>query len=75
MYIVLLYMHTCLEKNFHCLGAGIFRRFVYGIITVVARSTGACIELSNLQDTTQEGNTLHHLSVAATINTHPTLHT
>lgn len=40
--------HTCLKKDLHCLGAGVFSRLMYGIITIVAGSTGACIELCNL---------------------------
>lgn len=44
-------MCTCLKEDLHCLGAGVLGRLVYGIITIVAGSTGACIELSYLQDT------------------------
>lgn len=44
-------MCTCLKEDLHCLGASVLGRLVYGIITIVAGSTGACIELSYLQDT------------------------
>lgn len=39
---------TCLKEDLHGLRAGVFSRLVYGIVTIVARSTGACIKFCYL---------------------------